>query len=174
MSAKRSPTGVERRLDPNSIIVSKTDLRGVITYANRTFIEIAGYDEEELLGRPHSIIRHPAMPRCVFQLLWSELASGREVFAYVVNLCKNGDHYWVLAHVTPDRDPASGAIVGYHSSRRAPSRRAIASAEALYAQLLAVEAGHGSKRDAMAASSAALTQTLGAKGLQYHELVFSL
>ncbi len=65
------------------------------------FLTIAGYTEREVLGQPHSMIRHPDMPRGVFALLWETIASGSEIFAYVVNLAKNGDHYWVFAHVTP-------------------------------------------------------------------------
>ena len=116
------PTGVERTFGQDEIIVSKTDLKGRITYANRVFLQVAGYTEREVLGAPHSLIRHPDMPRSVFQLLWDTIQGGREVFAYVVNLAKNGDHYWVLAHVTPTFDDA-GKIVGYHSMRRLPARR---------------------------------------------------
>ena len=98
-------TGVERFFDKDEIIVSKTDLKGRMTYCNDVFLRIAGYTEQELLGQPHSIIRHPDMPRCVFKLLWDTIGAGKEIFAYVINRAKNGDHYWVLAHVTPSRDP---------------------------------------------------------------------
>ena len=94
-------TGVERTFGEDEIIVSKTDLTGRITYANDVFLRISGYAEAEVLGQPHSIIRHPGTPRAVFSLLWRTIESGREIFAYVVNRAKNGDHYWVLAHVTP-------------------------------------------------------------------------
>jgi PAS domain S-box-containing protein len=80
----------------DEIIVSKTDLKGLITYANKTFLDISGFTEEELLGQPHNIIRHPDMPQCVFKLLWKTVAKGDEIFAYVKNMCKNGDHYWVF------------------------------------------------------------------------------
>src|ERR1700761_62065 len=95
------PTGKERLWGAEDIIVSKTNLKGIITYANLTFLQVAGYSEEEVLGKPHSIIRHPDMPRCVFKLLWDSISAGGEIFAYVLNLASNGDHYWVLAHVTP-------------------------------------------------------------------------
>src|SRR5208282_4348758 len=110
------PTGIERFFEEEEIIVSKTDLKGLITYANRVFVQISGYSEEELLGQPHSIIRHPSMPGSVFRLLWETIASGQEIFAYVNNMSKNGDHYWVFAHVTPTFG-AAGEIVGYHSNR---------------------------------------------------------
>ena len=87
------PTGVERFFDDDDIIVSKTDLKGKITYANRVFSQVSGYTEPELIGQPHNLIRHPDMPRCVFKLLWDTVQDGREIFAYVVNLCKGGDHY---------------------------------------------------------------------------------
>jgi PAS domain S-box-containing protein len=78
-----TPTGVECFFPEDEIIVSKTDLKGLITYANHTFLSIAGYTEEEVLGQPHNIIRHPDMPRCVFKLLWDTLKLRREIFAYV-------------------------------------------------------------------------------------------
>src|ERR1017187_6768808 len=85
-------TGKERFFGEEEIFVSKTDLKGHITYANEVFLRVAGYDEEEVLGQPHSMIRHPAMPRCVFKLLWDQIQVGREIFAYVVNRAKTGDH----------------------------------------------------------------------------------
>jgi PAS domain S-box-containing protein len=106
-------TGVERFFD--DIIVSKTDLEGKITYANRTFMEIAGFpDDKACIGQPHNVIRHPDMPRAVFLLLWKTLQSDQEIFAYVINRALNGDHYWVLAHVTPSHD-MNNNVIGYHS-----------------------------------------------------------
>nr|BFE86398.1 hypothetical protein GCM10020093_089990 [Planobispora longispora] len=118
------PTGVERTFAPDEIIVTKTDLKGHITYANDVFLRVSAYSEEEVLGQPHSLIRHPDMPRCVFALLWQEIRRGREIFAYVVNLAADGAHYWVLAHVTPSAGPG-GQIVGYHSNRRVPGEAAL-------------------------------------------------
>jgi len=167
------PTGVERFFDPDELIVSKTDTKGVITYANRVFLRVAGYSEEELIGQPHNCIRHEAMPRCVFKLLWDELRDGHEVFAYVINQAKNGDHYWVLAHVTPTFD-AEGRIVGYHSSRRVPERSAVEAAQGLYRDLRAEEVRLGDGPDALAASAAILESQLAAAGASYHEFVFTL
>ena len=167
------PTGVERTFDQSQFIVSKTDLRGRITYANTLFREVAGYTEEELMGKPHSLIRHPDMPMAVFKLLWDRIQGGDEVFAYVVNLAKNGDHYWVLAHVTPTFDPG-GEIVGYHSNRRLPSRSAIEAASGLYADLRAEERRHSSKRDGLAASTELLHKTLNDLGSTYDALFWSL
>lgn len=168
-----TPTGVERHLGDNELIVSKTDAKGVITYANAAFMRIAELTEEEALGAPHSIIRHPDMPRGVFKLLWDRIAAGHEVFAYVVNLARNGDHYWVLAHVTPTY-AADGRISGYHSNRRRPSRDAVDAVVSLYAQLRQIEAAAPSKAQAADASLAHMAVLLDEKGLSYDEFVFTL
>jgi PAS domain S-box-containing protein len=173
LSAKVQPSGVERFFADEEIIVSKTDLKGLISYANRVFINIAGYSEEELLGQPHNIIRHPDMPGSVFRLLWDTLARGEEVFAYVKNMARNGDHYWVFAHVTPTFDE-SGRIVGYHSNRRVPERSAVASAEALYRTVLAEERKFTNRMDAVDAGMHVLAATLESAGVPYEELVFTL
>jgi PAS domain S-box-containing protein len=172
-TTRRGPSGVEATFDREEIIVSKTDTRGRITYANHVFLRVAGYTEQEILGKPHSFIRHPDMPRCVFKVLWDTIERGDEVFAYVVNMAKNGDHYWVLAHVTPTFD-AMGRIVGYHSNRRCPDRSAIDVIRPLYAALLDAERGHLTKADAIAASTRLLDKTLEKAGLSYEAFVFSL
>jgi PAS domain S-box-containing protein len=166
-------TGRERFLAPDAIIVSKTDPKGRITYANLTFLEIAGYTEAEVLGRPHNIVRHPDMPRAVFKLLWDTIEQGQEIFAYVVNRAKNGDHYWVFAHVTPSFD-AAGAIVGYHSSRRSPQRKAIETISAVYEDLRNEEARHANPKDAAAAGITLLTTKYIGAGGSYEDLVFSI
>ena len=169
----KSPTGHERFFREDEMIVSKTDPSGRLVYANDVFLTIAGYTEREVLGQPHSMIRHPDMPRGVFALLWETIASGSEIFAYVVNLAKNGDHYWVFAHVTPTFGPA-GEIVGYHSSRRVPSASALRTIIPLYAEMSAVERAQPSKREAVLASRALLDRKLEALGVAYDELMFAL
>jgi len=169
----KSPTGRERFFREDEIIVSKTDPSGKLVYANEVFLTIAGYTEREVLGQPHSMIRHPDMPRGVFALLWETIASGSEIFAYVVNLAKNGDHYWVFAHVTPTFGP-TGEIVGYHSSRRVPSASALRTIIPLYAEMSAVERAQPSKREAVLASRALLDRKLEALGVAYDELMFAL
>lgn len=166
-------TGVERKFRDDEIIVSKTDLKGRLTYCNDVFTKISDYREAELIGKPHNIIRHSGMPRTVFKLLWERIEAGREIFAYVINRCKNGDHYWVLAHVTPDRDDA-GAMVGYHSNRRTASRSALAVIEPIYAQLLAEEARHQDRKQGIAAGERILQAALAEKGLDYDQFVLSL
>mgnify|MGYP002628681960 CR=1 FL=1 len=168
-----TPTGREVFFDEDEIIVSKTDTKGIITYANDIFLSVAGYTEREVLGQPHNFIRHPDMPRCVFQLLWDALRSGEEIFAYVMNLTKSGDHYWVLAHVTPTFDSA-GKIVSYHSSRRVPERLAIDTIIPLYKELVIIEAGHTDRAKGIQAATVALLKKLGELKLSYSEFVFAL
>ena len=167
------PTGRELFFRPSELIVSKTDTRGRITYANSVFQHLAGYAEHELLGRPHSIIRHPDMPMCVFQLLWERIAAGHEVFAYVVNLARNGDHYWVFAHVTPTYD-ADHQIVGYHSNRRVPARDAVEQISGIYQLLRDEERRHKDKREGLAASRAVLDSHLESQGMTYDAFVWDL
>ena len=168
-----TPTGHERTFDDHEIIVSKTDLKGVITYANQVFMRVSGYHEHELLGRPHNIIRHPDMPRCVFKFLWDRISDGHEVFAYVVNLCKNGDHYWVFAHVTPSYD-AQGKMTGFHSSRRTPDRAALDKVIPIYRDLWKQEQSFPNWRDGMEAAGKALLEKLESAGVEYDEFVLTL
>jgi PAS domain S-box-containing protein len=167
------PTEVERGFGEDEIIVSKTDVKGRLTYANDVFLKVALYTEHEVLDQPHSLVRHPDMPRCVFKLLWDTLESGKEIFAYVKNMAKNGDFYWVFAHVTPSFDDQQN-IVGYHSSRRRPTPDAIATIEPIYRQLLEVEAGHENQKDGMLAAFDVLVGMLKEAGMEYDEFVFSL
>ncbi|MFO0569027.1 MAG: PAS domain-containing protein [Polyangiaceae bacterium] len=168
-----TPTGVERTFGENELIVSKTDLQGRVTYANDVFLRLAGYTEAEILGQPHSLIRHPDMPRAVFKLLWDTIASGKEIFAYVVNMSRNGDHYWVYAHVTPTFGP-KGDIIGYHSNRRVPDRDALEKIKPIYELLLREERKHGAKQDQVRASTALLVEYLKKNEKTYDEFVWSL
>ncbi len=174
MTTKATPTGVEVTFGEDELLVSKTNSRGIIVYADTSFIRVSGYAEDELIGRPHAIVRHPDMPRCVFKLLWDTLQSGHELFAYVINLCKDGRHYWVFAHVTPDFDPSTGKISGYHSSRRSVPVEAIEEIEQLYERLLREERRHRNKAAGTEASSALLESILEERGVTYEEYVFRL
>lgn len=173
MRAAIVPTGVEKTFRPDQIIVSKTDTQGRLTYVNGLFVDISGYPEHELIGKPHNIIRHPDMPRSVFKLLWDRISSGHELFAYVMNLSADGGHYWVLAHVTPTFGP-SGEIVGYHSNRRTASAEALARIKELYADLLAEEKRQPNTPAAIAAGQQLLETTLTEAGMTYDEFVWSL
>ena len=148
-------------------IVSKTDLKGRITYGNSSFIKISGYAEQELLGAPHNILRHKDMPKLVFALLWEYIESGKEIFAYVVNRTKHGDYYWVFANVTPSYDE-SGAIVGYHSIRRKPTDEALHIIKPLYSELLRIEQQRG-----VSGAKEHLEKLLEQKGLDYEQFILS-
>jgi len=95
-------------------IVSKTDLKGRITYCNQPFLKIVGATQEQLLHKPHNIIRHPDMPRIVFKLLWEHIKAKKEIFAFVKNKSFDGGFYWVFANITASLD-ANGEIIGWHS-----------------------------------------------------------
>jgi len=123
-------TGVERVMKEGEEITSTTDLRGIITHVNRTFVEISGFTEQELIGAPHNIIRHPDMPAAGFADLWATLQKGKPWTGLVINRCKNGDHYWVKANVTPIKQ--GGQVTGYLSVRTKPGREEIAAAQAIY------------------------------------------
>lgn len=167
-------SGNEVSFGNDEIIVSKTNLKGHITYCNDVFLRVSGYTEKELLGQPHSIIRHPDMPRSVFKLLWDTLAAGSEIFAYVNNRTKKGDNYWVLAHVTPSWDVHRN-IIGYHSNRRVPDRALVEQKIApLYASLLAEEKGHANRKTGMQVAYQSLVQVLADAGMEYDEFIATL
>lgn len=172
-TARATPTGVERTFGIDEIIVSKTDLKGRITYANDVFLRLSAYAEHEVLGQPHNMIRHPDMPRCIFALLWKSLEARKEIFAYVLNLAGDGAHYWVLAHVTPS-SRTDGRVAGYHSSRRMVSPAALERVRPLYASLRATEARHPRPTDALAASTDQLDTFLTEQGMSYDEFVWSI
>jgi PAS domain S-box-containing protein len=169
-----SLTGIERRFADDDVIVTKTDLGGRLTYANRVFLNISSLTEKQALGAPHNIIRHPSMPAVMFRLLWDTIKDGREIFAYVMNRASNGDHYWVFAHVTPSFDQG-GSVIGYHSNRRVPDQRVLGSVILpLYAELLKVETEAGSRAKGIEAALARLNAILANKGTDYERFIFSL
>lgn len=166
---------VEVYFETDEVIVSKTDLKGKLTYVNDVFCSVSGFTEVELLGKQHNIIRHPDMPRCVFKLLWETIASGQEIFAFVVNRCKDpDDYYWVLAHVTPSLD-AHGNVVGFHSNRRVPEKSIVNQfIKPLYRELQSIEKANSSPKQGLAEAEAALQTKLNQAGKTYQEFVFSL
>lgn len=167
-------TGSERFFGDDEIIVSKTDLKGQLTYANRIFLDIADYSEKEVLGQQHSIIRHPDMPRCIFKLLWDTIQDGTEIFAYVINRCKNGDHYWVYAHVTPSKD-SEGKTIGYHSNRRVPDRRILDEAIIpFYEDLKKIEQQHQNRKQGLEKSQSKVTAFLAERSMAYDEFIMTV
>lgn len=115
------------------LIVSRTDTKGIITHANQAFVDMSGYNQEELIGQNHYILRHPDMPAVAFAGLWETIEAGNKWHGYVKNLRKDGAYYWVKATVIPNI--RNGVVVGYTSVRRKPSRSKIAESEVLYATL---------------------------------------
>jgi PAS domain S-box-containing protein len=167
-----TPTLVEKVMREGDFIVSMTDLKGIITYCNRIFIEFSGYSESELLGTQHNIIRHPDMPRAVFKLLWDKIQNREECFAYVKNMARDGSFYWVFTNVTPTFDQ-SGNITGYFSVRRKPKQSGVQTASAVYAAMLEAERKAG-PANAVAAATKMLVDILNEKGLSYDELVLAI
>lgn len=172
MKNKIIPTTNEKKMREDDFIVSKTDLTGRITYGNRTFIEFSGFNEKELIGTQHNIIRHPDMPRGVFKLLWDTIQNKNECFAYVKNMAKDGSFYWVFANVTPSLDK-NGNIIGYFSVRRKPKSQAVTTVNEIYRMMLAAEKRVAVK-DACNTSIAMLTKILNQKNISYEEFIFTL
>ena len=155
-------TTAERPFSIDELFVSITDRKGHIRMTNHVFVRVSGYERDELIGRAHNVIRHPDMPRSVFRTFWQFLEEGKPVAAYVKNLAKDGAHYWVMAIAIPVPD-------GYLSVRLKPTSPLFALAQALYADVLAVEqaAEGGDVRERKASIDAGadrLTARLAADG----------
>ncbi|MDE2156403.1 MAG: PAS domain-containing protein [Xanthomonadaceae bacterium] len=144
MRTNHPVTQREYPFPPGAAIVSRTDLRGHITYCNETFVEVSGFSREELIGQPQNILRHPDMPCEAFRDLWETIRTGQPWSAVVKNRRKNGDHYWVRANVTPTL--SGGEPAGYLSVRTCPTREEVAAAERLYRAMREVETAGGSLR----------------------------
>lgn len=167
-----APTSQEVSWRDDEIIVSKTDLTGRITYVNRTFMRVANFSEDQVLGKQHNIVRHPDMPRGAFKLLWDTLKQGREFFGYVKNITSEGHYYWVFANVTPDVD-YRGQPVGYYSVRRKASPHGIQVVEGLYRDMLRLEREVG-PANAPAASVRLLEDKMKELATTYNKFVLSL
>ncbi len=127
---KMPVTDKEARFPNDYVLVSSTNVKGQITFVNDAFCEVAGYEREELMGAPHNLIRHVDVPAAAFADMWSNLKQGNSWMGIVKNRCKNGDHYWVSAHVSPLMD--RGKVIGYESVRRKATQAEIKHAQALY------------------------------------------
>ena len=163
-----TPIEKEVKLKEEDFIVSKTDTKSKILYGNKMFIEISGYSEEELLGKPHNILRHPDMPRCAFKILYDHIQNGKEWFGFVKNLRKDGGYYWVFANISPTFDN-SGNIVEYYSVRRKPREGFRYIIEPLYQHLKSIEASEG-----MEGSLEAVEELLKKKGMNFNELMIKI
>lgn len=130
-------TDVEVPFPEGRLIVSRTDLNGLLTHANDAFVELSGWERAELIGMPHHILRHPDMPKAAFKGLWETVAAGQKWHGYVKNLRKDGSYYWVYATAVPNI--RNGQIAGYTSVRRKPSRTRIDALIPVYREWLAQE-----------------------------------
>jgi len=159
---------MEYLMNKDDFIVSKTDLKGNITYGNIYFIKMSKYSEKELLNAPHNILRHPDMPKVIFKFLWNQIKNKKSVNAYVKNRTKDDGFYWVFANVSTSLDK-NGEIIGYYSVRRKPSEKGVKTITKLYKTLLDIE-----KRDGVEASEQTLNKTLTDLGVTYNEFVINL
>ncbi|SFV67047.1 SIGNAL-TRANSDUCTION SENSOR PROTEIN-PAS/PAC domain [hydrothermal vent metagenome] len=162
------PRNEKIEVSSKKIIVSKTDTKGRILYVNDYFCTVSGYKSSEVIGAPHSIIRHPDMPRAIFYLMWQSIQSGENITAVVKNLAKSGKYYWVTTDFEIHRDDM-GRIESYIAFRRAATPKAIEAVEELYAQLLLIEKKHG-----MPASLVYLKNYLGERHTTYGEFMDSI
>lgn len=123
-------TDIEIPYPDGRLIVSRTDPKGFITHVNQSFVDMSGFTEDELIGQPHSLLRHPDMPPAAFKDLWDTVQAGNRWQGYVKNLRKDGAYYWVKASVIPN--VRNGEVVGFTSVRRKPSRKKVEECEKLY------------------------------------------
>lgn len=156
---KPRPIDEEIALDPKRYIVSETDEKGKITFVNDYFMEISGYSKEELMGKAHSIVRHPDMPKVVFKLLWETISQGKNINAVVKNLAKDGRYYWIFTEFESRFDADTGKIIGYHADRKTISKHVLEVIADLYAELLTIE-----KKEGLEASEKYLIAFLKEKG----------
>ncbi|WP_026602359.1 PAS domain-containing protein [Methylomonas sp. 11b] len=176
MAQKIIPTQREIVMRDDAFIVTKTDRTGKITYANPIFIEFSGFTESELLGKQHNIVRHPDMPRTIFNMLWNTVKAGEEFFGYVKNLSKDGSFYWVHATVTPsyaDNNGDGSEIIGFFSVRRKPNKDKLTIIQDFYRDILTAEKRQD-RSDAISAGTEVLNKTLQSSGKSYHEFILTL
>ncbi|HEX5623996.1 MAG TPA: PAS domain S-box protein [Sulfuricurvum sp.] len=132
-----APVNEEVFFDGRSLI-SETDTKGIITFVNRKFSEMSGYSKEEAIGQPHSLLRHPDMPKAAFEQMWKVIQEGKTWEGYVKNLRKDGKFYWVIVNIVPKIDE-QGEIVGYIASRKVPDPVLLKSVKNQYEQMMQEE-----------------------------------
>ena len=163
------PINEEITLNPKNYIVSKTDPKGIIEYGNDYFVEISGYQEHELIGQPHSMIRHPDMPKVAFKLMWDRIGKGKSFMALVKNLAKSGKYYWVVTEFEAKQDKLSNEILSYTAYRKAAPRKAVEAITPIYQKLIEIE-----KQSGMGASEKYLLGYLEERGVTYDEFIDDL
>lgn len=133
-----TPNNNEVIISPDKVILSKTNKKGIIQYANNYFVEVSQYQESEIIGKPHNIIRHPDMPKIIFKVMWEKLHKGENLFAIVKNLTKNGGFYWVVTKFETTYDK-NGDILAHYARRKAVPTKVRETAEDIYKMILAIE-----------------------------------
>jgi len=163
------PNPIDREivLDNTKVIMSKTDAKGIIEYANDYFMKICGYDEWELIAEPHNVIRHPDMPRIVFKLLWERLHKGENIHAIVKNLAKDGSYYWVVTNFETIYE--EDKIIAHFSRRKALPKYAIETIVPIYKKLISME-----KEGGLAASKAFLLGFLKERNQTYDDFILDV
>ena len=162
------PIDVEIPLDPFKTIMSKTDKKGIIEYANDYFMEVCGYKEWELMAQPHNVIRHPDMPKIMFKILWDRLLNGQNIHAVVKNLAKDGRYYWVVTDFQIKYND-QGEIIALYSRRKAVPEKVKLFFSSLYKKLIDLE-----KTGGMEASGLYLTSYLEDAGMSYDDFILNL
>jgi PAS domain S-box-containing protein len=166
---RAAPIDEQIKLDKYKYIMSRTDTKGTIEFGNEYFYEISGYSPNELLGKPHSMIRHPDMPKVVFKLMWDRLKQGKNIFAVVKNMAKDGRYYWVTTKFEIRKNPIDNQISGYMAYRQAARPEAVKVISKLYSELLSIEHNGG-----MEASEKYLIGYLDSKRITYDEFIDDL
>ena len=137
MIKRPEPIDEEVLFDGRSLI-SETDLKGIITFVNRKFVEMTGYAKEEAVGQPHNILRHPDMPKAAFEGMWKIIKEGQTWEGYVKNLRKDGKYYWVVVNIVPKKDE-SGKVIGYIASRKMPDPAQLKRIKEQYKEMISKE-----------------------------------
>lgn len=161
------PKENEIQLNPYKTIMSKTDQKGIIEYANDYFMEISGYKEWELMGQPHNILRHPDMPKIVFKLLWDRLNMAKPIYAIVKNLAKDGSYYWVVADFKTKID--NDGHITHYARRKAVPENTKLKINKLYRNILEIEKSAG-----IEASEAYFNGLLEDAGLTYDQFILNI
>ena len=164
-----TPINEPVKLDKYKYIMSRTDTKGTIEFGNDYFFEISGYTPNELIGKPHNTIRHPDMPKVIFKLMWDRLKQGKNIFAVVKNMAKDGRYYWVTTKFEIKKDSLDNSIKSYMAYRQAARPQVVAAISKLYDELLDIEKSGG-----IEASEKYLSGYLDSKRLTYDEFIDDL
>jgi PAS domain S-box-containing protein len=157
----------EIKLDPSKISMSKTNPKGIIEYANQDFMDACGFEEYELMGQPHSIVRHPSMPKTIFKFMWDRLNHKKGLYAVVKNLRKDGNHYWVITQLSSKVDE-NGNIISHYAKRKAAPPEVIYTFEKLYRKLTAIE-----ENQSLEVAEKYFLGMLEEKDISYDEFIFN-